>query len=118
MRKGKLAAQAAHASMKVFFDRMTYAGKNGRGLEEYILTVSDEMKAWVDGAFTKIVVYVNSEEELDDLATLASHYGLPWALIEDNGYTEFRGVHTITALAVGPADADAVDVVTGHLPLI
>ena len=118
MRKGKLAAQVAHASMKVFFDRLSYIGKNDRGLEEYSMTVSNEMKEWIEGSFTKIVVYVNSEEELDDLATFASFHGLPWALIKDNGYTEFHGVPTITALAIGPADSSELDVLTGHLPLM
>lgn len=118
MRKGKLAAQVAHASMKVFFDRMIYLGKTDRGLEGYGLSISEEMKEWVDGSFTKIVVYVNSEEELEELTTLASFHGLPWALIKDNGYTEFHGVPTVTALAIGPADSDELDALTGHLPLM
>lgn len=118
MRKGKMIAQSCHASMKVFFDRMEYVGKNKRGLEEYSSKVSQEMKEWKDGAFTKIVVYVNSEEELDDLATLASVAGIPYALITDNGNTEFHGVPTKTALAIGPDESEAIDVITGNLPLL
>lgn len=119
MRKGKMASQCSHASMKVFFDRLSYLGKNRvKGLENYSLTVTQEMKEWIDGAFTKIVVYVNSEQELDDLATLASLHGVPYALITDNGNTEFHGIPTKTALAIGPDESEIIDSITGNLPLL
>jgi PTH2 family peptidyl-tRNA hydrolase len=39
-------------------------------------------------------------------------------LIVDAGTTEFHGVPTKTCCAVGPAWADAVDAITGGLPLL
>lgn len=120
MRKGKIASQCAHASMKVFFDLMEYEGKEkGRKhLERYSLSITPEMKRWVDGAFTKIVVYVNSEKELVDLSILASFHGIPYAMITDNGLTEFGGVPTKTVLAIGPDESDYIDVITRDLPLL
>jgi hypothetical protein len=44
--------------------------------------------------------------------------GLIAALIQDAGLTEFGGVPTYTALAVGPDRADRVDAITGALPLL
>ena len=59
MRKGKMCAQAAHASMKIFFDRFVLAGD-----KRYSFEATSEMAAWIHGAFTKIVVGVDSEGEL------------------------------------------------------
>lgn len=113
MRKGKMIAQGAHASMKVFFDRFY-----DNGYHSYGCLVSTPMKQWIEGLFTKIVVYVNSEEELDDLATLASIHGIPYAEITDSGLTEFKGIPTKTALAIGPDYSSDIDAITKHLPLL
>ena len=61
---------------------------------------------------------VNSEAELLALHEKAKAAGLITALIQDAGLTEFGGVLTYTALAVGPDRADRVDAVTGTLPLL
>lgn len=124
MRKGKIAAQAAHASMKVFFDRMVDMGeyrylsgirmKNAR----LIPTMTDEMVSWVDGQFTKICVSVNSESELDALYLKAQELGIPCSLIVDSGLTEFNGVHTKTCIAIGPDLSEKIDSITGGLPLL
>lgn len=37
----------------------------------------------------------------------------PVALVTDNGLTEFNGVLTDTAIAVGPAPAEFIDKITG-----
>jgi PTH2 family peptidyl-tRNA hydrolase len=112
MRKGKIGAQCSHASMKVFFDRFKNEKKN-----VYSIKVSDEMNEWIQGAFTKIVVYVNSEEELLAIYDRAKEAGLPCSLIKDNGLTEFGGVPTHTCIAIGPDKAEKIDLITGNLPL-
>jgi hypothetical protein len=66
----------------------------------------------------KVVVSVESEEALLDLERQAKEKNLPCALITVNGWTEFKGVPTITALAIGPADGEVIDTVTGKLPLL
>ena len=117
-RKGKLVAQGAHASMKVFFDRLEDSGDECLELGPQEGWDWDVVKSWVQGRFTKVVVQVESETELLALATAALLAGLPHALIEDNGDTEFRGVPTLTALAIGPAKAEDIDPITGSLKLL
>lgn len=113
MRKGKMAAQAAHASMKVFFDRKTAA--DPATLE---VPLWPEAAEWVAGLFTKIVVGCSSQEELLALQAKAREAGLPCALVVDAGATEFHGVPTPTALSIGPAQAAALDALTGTLKLL
>lgn len=119
MRRGKEIAQGSHASMKVFFDLFSYKGINedSKPPHKYELNVNDIMKQWMDGIFTKIVVYVNSLEEINELAEKAKTLDTPFAIITDCGKTEFGGVPTITAMAIGPDDVDIINSITGHLPL-
>ena len=112
MRKGKMIAQGAHASLKVFLDR----GQPGPG--GYAFTVTPAMAAWLGGRFTKVCVSVTSEAALDEVAARAAAAGVPCAVIVDSGATEFHGVPTKTCLAIGPAWADEVDAITGELPLL
>jgi len=44
--------------------------------------------------------------------------GLPCSLIQDAGFTEFNGVPTYTAVAIGPAQATEIDKITGLLKLL
>jgi PTH2 family peptidyl-tRNA hydrolase len=117
-RKGKLIAQGAHASMKVFFDRLEDSGDDCLELGPQEGWDWEAVKSWVRGRFTKVVVHVETETELLALAHAALLAGLPHAIIEDNGDTEFHGVPTVTALAIGPADSKDIDPVTGHLKLL
>jgi PTH2 family peptidyl-tRNA hydrolase len=61
---------------------------------------------------------VDSEQELMDIYDRAVRAGLEVHLITDSGRTEFHGEPTRTCLAIGPAVAEAVDVITGHLQLL
>jgi peptidyl-tRNA hydrolase len=55
MRLGKSCAQASHASMKVFFDRMNKV--NTRYLvSDYECYFTEDMESWFNGIFTKICV--------------------------------------------------------------
>ena len=73
---------------------------------------------WVLGKFTKVVVGVQTEAELLALRDQAAAAGLPYSLIQDAGDTEFGGVPTYTALAIGPAQAERLDPITGTLKLL
>lgn len=112
MRKGKMAAQAAHASMKVLLD----AGNVEN--DRLIIPLTNDIKDWLLGAFTKVCVSVNSEQELIDIYDHAKAAGLNCSIIKDSGLTEFNNVPTLTAVAVGPNWSCDVDEVTGHLPLL
>jgi PTH2 family peptidyl-tRNA hydrolase len=125
MRKGKMCAQAAHAAMKVVLDRMLcedYAKDSTiwEGCYVWHMTVleSEPMYRWLKGAFTKVVVSVDSEEELFDLMEKAENAGMLYSLITDAGKTEFHGERTNTALAIGPEWASKLDPITGGLKLL
>lgn len=114
MRKGKMIAQGAHASLKVLLQ----AGALAPDAATYTLPVTPAMAAWLGGRFTKVCVSVDSEAALDAIVEAARARGVPCALIVDAGQTEFHGVPTKTCCAVGPAWTDEVDAVTGTLPLL
>lgn len=112
MRKGKIAAQAAHASMKVFLNRSEMLAFTLQ------VNLTPQMQNWLNGAFTKICVYVNSEEELLKLYEKAIENHIICSLITDNGLTEFNGIPTNTCIAIGPDFSNKIDDITGALPLL
>jgi len=118
-RAGKIAAQVAHASMKVILDMMSKEVKHNN-MQKWSLYMSedDSLFTWLNGQFTKIVLYVNSLEEMKALEEKAIGLGIPNALIIDAGKTEFHNQPTPTALALGPYDADVLSELTGDLRLI
>jgi PTH2 family peptidyl-tRNA hydrolase len=112
MRKGKMIAQGAHASLKVLLDRGALDG------DTFAFTMTEPMAAWLGGRFTKVCVSVDSEAALEAIVDQARAAGVPCALIVDAGKTEFHGVPTKTCCAVGPAWSDDVDKITGALSLL
>jgi len=112
MRKGKMVAQGAHAAMKVLLDRGAIAG------EAFTFALTEPMRAWLGGRFTKVCVAVPDEAALLAIVERANTAGVPVALITDSGATEFHGVPTTTCCAVGPAWAEDVDAITGGLTLL
>ena len=72
---------------------------------------------WFDAGVAKVCVYVDSEEELLDLAERGRELGFAVALVRDAGHTEFHGEPTYTCLAFEPLPAEKVDPLTGELPL-
>jgi PTH2 family peptidyl-tRNA hydrolase len=80
--------------------------------------VNEDMKEWFINSFTKICVGCNSEAELEMLYAEAKLRDLPCILITDNGTTEFNGVPTKTCIAIGPAQSEDIDKITGHLKLL
>ena len=118
MRKGKMIAQGAHASMSVLLQLMDTTEVDGKANRSFQLPIDSAMNEWIAGAFTKIALSVDSEEELVKLYESAKFIGLPCSLIEDNGLTEFNGVKTKTAVAIGPAYPSQVAKLTGHLNML
>jgi PTH2 family peptidyl-tRNA hydrolase len=121
MRKGKMIAQGAHASLKVLLDAgAVTAGEAGDGAvgARFSLALSPALADWLGGRFAKVCVSVDSEAALDAIVEQARAAGVPCALIVDSGRTEFHGVPTKTCCAVGPAWTDEVDAITGDLPLL
>ena len=124
VRKGKIASQCCHASMAfltkdsagVIPNQNTFTGSwFEKSIED---KYADEINHWLENSFRKIVCYVNSEEELDAIHQKALDNGLISHMIIDNGATEFNGVLTKTAIAVGPNWDSKFIGITDHLPLL
>ncbi len=112
MRKGKIAAQCAHASLAVFLRRRV--GVEGVNPDELLVVpLEPAMATWISRGSAKVCLSVDDEEALLKVHALAEEAGLPCALIRDAGKTEFGGVPTYTAVAVGPALVASIDAITG-----
>jgi PTH2 family peptidyl-tRNA hydrolase len=103
MGKGKIAAQASHAAVS--------------SCEIAREKFKDWYEAWLKNGQCKVVLKVNSEEELIQLKCKAEKLGLPTALIRDFGLTQVSP-GSITCLGIGPAPSELIDKVTGELPLL
>lgn len=119
MRRGKECAQAAHASMIFLLkNRSTFPYMTLLQSRCLIAPVTDEQIEWLESAFTKVCVKVHSEEELLDIVKKAEDAGIEANPVWDSGRTEFGGVRTLTAAAIGPHKEDLIDSITGHLELL
>ena len=100
MSKGKIAAQACHGC-----------------LGSYKKADLNKIRIWEAGGAKKVIVKVNSLEELFEIKEIAKKNNVPNFLVKDAGRTELPG-GTITCLGIGP-DSDAiVDKVTQDLKLL
>ena len=113
IRKGKLIAQGCHASLAFLTRKLIHEKK-----DEYCTILTQEEQDWIIGKFAKIVVYVETEEELLALYTKCKQARLTTQLIQDAGDTEFNGEPTFTALGIGPHRSSRIDPITGDLPLL
>ncbi|MEM0360144.1 MAG: peptidyl-tRNA hydrolase Pth2 [Candidatus Diapherotrites archaeon] len=100
MGAGKIAAQAAHASLAALEKT-----KNTEIVEK-----------WKAEGMPKIVLKVASEKELLELFMKAKKE-LPCALIKDAGRTQVEP-GTATCIAIGPAEESKINKYTGKLKLL
>ena len=105
MRTGKAIAQGSHASLGALlsmFNKNNYPDDRIK----YSITFDKDsvLDKGLNGIFTKICVYVNSEEELIELYNMIRDKSpqIPCGLIEDAGLTEFHNVKTKTCIGVVP----------------
>lgn len=122
MNKGKLAAQASHASMGALLKAFTKVstGLDENGIDKFVLVYPTENKVvdeWLNGSFAKVALAVQSDEELKDCLELAKEHNLLYSYIVDNGTTVFNGVPTPTCVGIGPAESEVLDKLFGHLKL-
>jgi len=106
MRKGKMIAQGAHASVANILQ-----AQGDKGFES-------DLNTWLEDSFAKITLSVNSEEELMEIYDKCVNAQLNVKLIEDSGLTEFHGTTTRTCLAIGPHDVEIIDKITSKLKLL
>jgi len=100
MGKGKIAAMCAHAS--------TEATMKSR---------KDKITNWRKQGMTKIILRVNSEEELIQYKKKAQRLRLNTSLIKDAGRTQVKP-GTKTCLAIGPDEENKIDKITGKLSML
>lgn len=117
IRTGKQIAQGAHASLKAILNMGSIQETND-GPSVVIPITNKALHDWVLGRYTKVCVYVESEEELLNVYESAADAGLICALIKDAGLTEFGGIPTHTCCAIGPAYPDELVGITDHLKLL
>ncbi len=98
--KGKLAAQAAHAAVAAFLEASEAA-----------------KRAWLAAGMPKVVLGSASADHLAQLEEEAKRRGIPVHMIADAGRTVVPA-GTVTCLGLGPADAEALDELTGELKLL
>ncbi len=113
MRKGKIAAQVAHAAMGFI---VANCDLSSRG--DLTSKLKQEEVEWLNGAHAKIVVGIDTEQELLDLITKAEFKDVEVYAVTDAGRTEFHGVPTLTCAALGPGYIERLDELTGHLKLL
>lgn len=125
MRRGKQIAQGCHASLKVVLDYGNIQHQHcdvGSNIvhTDLLIPISKHqaLEEWITGRFTKICVYVNSEQELLDIYNQAKQANILCSLITDAGLTEFNGVPTNTVVAIGPDYPENIDPITKHLKLL
>src|SRR3954463_8910623 len=100
MGRGKAAAQVAHAAVAA---TLTAAG-------------SPRLAAWLADGQPKVVLRVDSAEALDEVVAAAHAARLSVETIEDAGRTQLEP-GTVTCAAIGPADDEDLNEVTGDLRL-
>lgn len=103
MSVGKLSSQVGHAAVSA--------------AEECRKRENDWFKSWLDEGQRKVVLKVDSLEELLGLKAELDEIDIPNSLITDKGLTELPP-DTITALGIGPASDQILDKITGRLLLL
>lgn len=103
MTKGKIAAQVGHASVNC---ALSIKKKDPKVFD-----------TWTMSGQTKVVLRVNSEEELFEFKAIADAQGLNNSVIRDAGRTQIEP-GTYTCLGIGPAETTAIDKITGGLKML
>ncbi len=98
--KGKLAAQAAHASV-----------------ESVLRSDAKTVQKWRESGAKKVVLKVDSESELKKIQQQAAKAKLISVLISDAGLTQLKP-GTKTAVGIGPDNEAKIDKITGKLKLL
>lgn len=103
MGSGKLAAQVAHAAI--------LASEKARNKN------FDWFKEWFNVGQPKIILKVNSLNELEKIHKLGQFNNLSPAIVIDAGLTQLDP-GTATCVGIGPAPANLIDKITGGLKLL
>ncbi|OLN91949.1 Peptidyl-tRNA hydrolase 2 [Colletotrichum chlorophyti] len=111
MTKGKMAAQASHATLACYKSLSKAAARDPSSPAAKILS------RWERLGQAKIAVQIKNQEEMLDLMRKARGLGVTAEVIADAGRTQIEA-GSLTVLGVGPAPRSLVDQITGHLKLL
>ena len=100
---GKIASQVGHAAVL--------------GVERCRRYNKLWLRNWFNEGQPKIVVKVNSFEELLKVQTDAEKLMMPLVIVQDRGLTQIP-TGTVTCIGIGPAPSDIIDKVTSKLKLL
>jgi peptidyl-tRNA hydrolase, PTH2 family len=103
MGTGKIAAQVGHAAVL--------------GVEESRKSNKSWLKGWFNEGQPKIVVKVNSLDDLIKVQTEAETLRIPVVIVQDRGLTQIPN-GTVTCVCIGPAPSYIIDKVTSELKLL
>ena len=107
MSAGKMAVQVAHASVGVILK------------DEPSYRVEESSKAiinWQEEGGRKIVLRVNTEQDIRDLELQCNENNIPCYVVTDFGLTELDP-ETVTCIGMGPCRNERMDRITGRLKL-
>ncbi|XP_053681046.1 uncharacterized protein LOC128731915 [Anopheles nili] len=104
LKKGKIASQCAHAAVLCCMRASAGPAKT-------------KLNAWLMQGQPKIVLRVDSLEELHLLTTRAEASGVIAEIVRDAGRTQVAS-GTETVLGVGPDQSQSIDALVGHLKLL
>ncbi|MFH1393380.1 MAG: peptidyl-tRNA hydrolase Pth2 [Candidatus Micrarchaeota archaeon] len=103
MGRGKIAAQASHASLAAY--------------EKTKKNDAEAAADWERMGMKKVVLKVQSEDELLEYYNKGKDAGIPVALIRDAGHTQVES-GSITCFGAGPWNEEELDKIYGKLKLL
>ncbi|KAF6834360.1 peptidyl-trna hydrolase 2 [Colletotrichum plurivorum] len=111
MTKGKMAAQASHATLAC------YKSLSRAAVRDPSSPASKLLSRWERLGQAKIAVQIKNQDEMLELMGKARSLGVTAEVIADAGRTQIEA-GSLTVLGVGPAPKSLVDQITGHLKLL
>jgi aminoacyl-tRNA hydrolase len=102
MGKGKAASQCSHAAVIAF--------------SQSLLKHPSKVESWLSNGQKKVIVKVESKDELNKLRDLAKSKGLETSLVRDSGLTQIAP-GSATVLGIGPDEESKIDSIARDLKL-
>jgi len=118
MSSSKMAAQVSHASLGCLLKSFEIKeSENGNAVIHAEFDFDSALILWLKKRFTKVVLYVKSEEKLLEVYKKVQDAGLVSVLIQDAGFT-FFDKPTYTCVGIGPDFPEKMEPVVGKLQVL
>lgn len=123
MNRGKIAAQASHASLGVILQKMRGSFENiEKSEKDYTISLDikkdSDLCYWLENEFRKIILCCKNEESLLKLADSLKNNHIEYVIIKDKGYTSFNNKETITCIGIEPLKKTILDPFTKRLQIL